>query len=323
LRADNIFSTWDWAEIWWRHFGKGRTLEIAAVIEDGEQVAVLPVYTERLFGIEVRRFVGNGVADQLGPVCDPRDAAVAIAGLASLAEPAGVFLAERMLAERDWVRELGGREIRRELAPLIELQAEGDWDSYLAARSANFRQQVRRHGRRLERLGVRFRLADDPARLQEDIAALFALHAARWGPAASVSFQGGLAFHREFAMRALERGWLRLWLAEANGMPVAAWYGFRFEGVEYYYQSGRDPAWDRHTVGAAILEHSIREAFADGMRQYRLLRGDESYKRRYATCEPSLATVAAARRPLGRTAVGMLDVVARSRVGRRLVKRLG
>ena len=50
-------------------------------------------------------------------------------------------------------------------------------------------------------------------------------------------------------------------------MPVAAWYGFRFAGIESYYQSGRDPEWDRHAVGAGILEHSIRQAFADGMQR--------------------------------------------------------
>jgi hypothetical protein len=44
-------------------------------------------------------------------------------------------------------------------------------------------------------------------------------------------------------------------------------------GVESFYQAGRDPRYDRFKVGAAILEHSIREAFQDRMREYRLLRG--------------------------------------------------
>jgi CelD/BcsL family acetyltransferase involved in cellulose biosynthesis len=322
-RSDNIFSTWEWADVWWRHFGHGRTLELATVAADSDPVALLPLCTARRFGLNLRRFVGHGVADQLGPVCDPGDAPVAIAGLEAAVESGGVLLAERLLADRDWQHDLGGRAIRNELSPLIDLVSEGNWDSYLAARSANFRQQVRRRQRRLEREGLRFRLADDPARLNDDVSALFTLHSARWGESASPVFRRGLAFHLEFAACALRRGWLRLWLAEADGVPVAAWYGFRFAGVEYYYQSGRDPAWDRQAIGAGILEHSIREAFADGMREYRLLRGDEAYKRRYATSEPGLATVAAARDPLGRAAVATLDVLAGSPAGRRIVKRLG
>lgn len=70
--------------------------------------------------------------------------------------------------------------------------------------------------------------------------------------------------------------------------------------MESYYQSGRDPDWDHASVGAGILEHSIMEAFADGMREYRLLRGDEAYKSRYATHDPGVATVLAARGYAGR-----------------------
>jgi CelD/BcsL family acetyltransferase involved in cellulose biosynthesis len=85
---------------------------------------------------------------------------------------------------------------------------------------------------------------------------------------------------------------------------------------------GRDPDWDRHAVGAGILEHSIREAFADGMREYRLLRGDESYKRRYATSVPSVLTAALGRSTGGRALVRGVALVAVRPRGRRLVSRL-
>ena len=127
----------------------------------------------------------------------------------------------------------------------------------------------------------------------------------------SSSFSGAReSFHREFAAVALSQGWLRLWLAESNGVPVAAWYGFRFAGIESYYQSGRDPRWDRHAVGAGILEHSIREAFADGMHEYRLLRGDESYKRRYASSPQTVVTVALAGSARGRALVAGVEMLA-------------
>jgi CelD/BcsL family acetyltransferase involved in cellulose biosynthesis len=235
-----------------------------------------------------------------------------------------VLLAERVPADCELIEAVPARVLTQEPSPLIDLRGEGGWDGYLRARSANFRQQVRRRERRLTRqLGVRFRLCDDPGRLAADFDALVALHAARWG-SESMAFDGQReAFHREFAARALDRGWLRRWMAEADGTPVAAWYGFRFGGVESYYQSGRDPAWDQYAIGAGILEHSIRSAFDDGMYEYRLLRGGEQYKNRYATRDEGLCTVAAAARPAGCVAVSAIALLARRERGRRLLKASG
>jgi CelD/BcsL family acetyltransferase involved in cellulose biosynthesis len=213
--------------------------------------------------------------------------------------------------------------LRDEVSPTIVIPAGSGWDDYLLDRSANFRQQVRRRTRKLSgALGIRFRFADDPGRLSADMDALIRLHGAQWG-GRSRAFRGAReAFHREFAKLALERGWLRLWLAEAEGAPVAAWYGFRFGAAEYFYQSGRDPAWDKYRLGAGLLEHSMREAFADGMREYRLLRGDEAYKQRYATETRRLLTIAVPRTLGGWAAVVGASVAAASGSGRRLLQRI-
>src|SRR5206468_2281345 len=106
-----------------------------------------------------------------------------------------------------------------------------------------------------------------------------------------------------FAHAALERGWLRLWVLEADGAPVAAWYGFRFAEVDWYYQSGRDPAWERQSVGFVLMAHTIQAAFDDGMLEYRLLRGGEGYKERFASDDPGIETVALTRGVLGSAAL--------------------
>jgi CelD/BcsL family acetyltransferase involved in cellulose biosynthesis len=132
---------------------------------------------------------------------------------------------------------------------------------------------------------------------------LASLHDARWAGERTGAFSAGRAeFHQDFAKTALERRWLRLWLAEVDGRAVAAWYGFRFGGAEWYYQSGRDPDWDKESVGLVLLAHTIRAAFDDGLTTYRLLRGGESYKDRFATSDPGLETVVAGSGPLGSAA---------------------
>jgi CelD/BcsL family acetyltransferase involved in cellulose biosynthesis len=180
---------------------------------------------------------------------------------------------------------------------------------------------VRRRERKLAKSHeLSFRLSDGE-RLEGDMSTLLRLHAARWEDA-SAAFEPELeAFHREFAAIALERGWLRLWICEVDGNPVAAWYGLRYADCECFYQSGRDPAWDEHSVGFVLLAHSIRSAFEDGMREYRFLRGGDAYKGRFADGDPGVETMVVGRGSLGRPAVAAAGAIGRLPRGDRLLAR--
>jgi CelD/BcsL family acetyltransferase involved in cellulose biosynthesis len=309
VSAENIFATREWLSTWWRHYGRGELLLLGSRRRDDSLAAIVPLHRSRLGPARVLRFLGHGPSDELGPICDPADnAAVAVALQHALREGSldgwDVLLGEQLLRAKGWTELLGGTVARQESSPVLRARGRS-FEEVLASRSRNFRQQVRRRERKLLREhGLRYRLADDPARLDTDLSALFALHAARWGENGSTAFSPDRqAFHREFARLALEKGWLRFWLAEVEGAPVAALYGFRFADSELYYQSGRDPAWDRYAVGFVLLTHAVRAALEEGALEYRLLRGGEPYKKRFADYDPGLASLVLARGPARRAVV--------------------
>ena len=288
----NVFSTSEWAETWWRRYGR-EGLRLVVCRNGDETTALLPLYVWSRRPVKVARFVGHGPADQLGPICGPSGRAEAAAALRRVAEEGSidVVLAELLPGAERWPEALGQLPLRVEATPTISLA--GGWDAYLERRSANLRQQIRRRVRQLRRRHeVRFRLASTQT-LDRDLTLMFALHQARWsaGGSAFLRFEG---FHRDFAPLAMERGWLRLWLLDLDDRTVAAWYGFRFAGVESYYQAGRDPSLRDASVGLVLLAHSIRAAAEDGMTEYRLLRGDERFKQRLADDDPGLETFALA-----------------------------
>jgi CelD/BcsL family acetyltransferase involved in cellulose biosynthesis len=325
-RTANVFATWEWASAWWWHLGRGALRLTACRSPGGEAVAIFPLYTARDSGLRQLRFVGHGPADQLGPVCSQRDDAAAARGLrqvlADPAQPWDLFVGEHLPADRDWGTLLGGHRRAREPSPVVDIETD-DWEEFLARRSPSLRKQVRYQERRLEREhGLRYRLADDPDRLDEDFALLCRLHERRWA-GTSEAFSGDRRpFLRDFAGRALERGWLRLWFLELEGRPAAAWLGFRFGNVESYYQGGRDPAWDHLSVGAVLVAHTLREAVANGMSEYRFLRGGEAYKERLATRDPGVETVVLAGSAAGRAALAAAGLRrAGGRVRRALAKR--
>lgn len=305
--AGNPFATWEWASTWWRHFGDGRDLLLRiARRPGGEPAALLPLYLSGSIPARTVRFIGHGPADQLGPVCAPEAIPLAARAIRqSLEEGIGrwqVMLAERLPGDSGLGALLGGRVVRTEPSPV--LVHDGDFESFLAARSRNFRDQVRRRERRLRREHeLQFRLTTDHSTLDDDFATLVRLHDARWDEGSRAFAPPRDRFHLDFARAALDRGWLRLWTLELDGRAAAAWLGYRIGGAEWYYQAGRDPALEREAVGFVLMAHTVRAALDDGIHTYRLLLGGESYKDRFATGDNRLETVAVGRGPRGRMVV--------------------
>ncbi len=314
-----IFGTPDWAAAWWDGYGAGaRPAVHACRDESGALGAILPVYVRRRGGVTIARFLGHGPADELGPVCGAADrdrtASALVEVVAGL--DADVLVAEQLPGGQQWPRRLGRAPWRTESSPSLAVP-EGGWEAYLAGRSANLRQQIRRRTRGLERRGsVTYRLADE-ASLERDMDTLFRLHRARWG-STPTDFEEA-PFHRDVARRALRSGWLRLWILELDDRPVAAWHGFRVGTVTSYYQAGRDPAFDGDAVGFVLLAHTIREAMREGAREYRFGRGAEPFKLRFTDADPGLETVVLPRSNRGAAAVKAAGLV---RPLRRLERRL-
>jgi CelD/BcsL family acetyltransferase involved in cellulose biosynthesis len=253
-------------------------------------------------------FAGASVGDLFGPVAArPEDEATVAAAVAALLRSDrawGSLLLENVPAEAAWPEALAERPLRAsalphrdEVLPAIPLTGR-TWEDYLAGRSRNFRSQIGRKLRGLEREGtVGFRLSADPTELASDLETFFTLHEARWDP------RGGSAaltdrsreFHRLFAPAALERGWLRLWLMELDGEPIAAWYGWLLGGRYSYYLAGFGDRWARYSIGQLILAHTIEAAFTEGAAVYDLLLGGEDYKTRFAETSRAVHTVAVTR----------------------------
>jgi CelD/BcsL family acetyltransferase involved in cellulose biosynthesis len=296
-RSGNVFATWEWMSTWWEL--RGEDCELAACTcrrPSGELAAIVPMCVEATGVQRELRFIGHGASDRLGPICDPADrngvATAMLDWLDRSADRFDIFIGDDTPADEKWGELLNAKTVKRTSSPVLRARG-ADWDAFLRSRSRNFRDQVRRRDRRLRREhDLRFRLSDGP-RLGDDLETLFRLHRERWSERGPTSFgTGDVELHRRFAPRALQRGWLRLWIAELDGRPAAAWYGFRYGGAEWYYQAGRDPRLDALSVGFVLLAHTVREALADGVDEYRLLRGGEPYKARFATDDPGLETIA-------------------------------
>jgi CelD/BcsL family acetyltransferase involved in cellulose biosynthesis len=286
-RGGDVFSSPEWAALWWQHHGRGEPI-VYVVRRAGRVVAVVPLYAD--WG--VLRFVGSPHADRLGPVCE--DVATGAWALQEIARRRRrLVLADRLPGEAGWQHHLvGGQRLACEASPRLVLT--GSYEAWLQAQGAATRREIRRRERRLLEQGAIFRRLEAEEAVTSGVDVLLGLHALRWGSESTVDGD----FVRAEVRLAARNGWLRLWLVEVQGEPVAASLALRYHGREYLSVTGRDPAWTRASAGSALLHHTVRDAFAGGVTEYHLLRGDQEYKARYANADDGVHSWAVGAAPM-------------------------
>lgn len=335
VERGNAFLSPEWFRCWWRHYGEGATPFVTVARDAGGGLrGLMPLLLPGSGRPRVCRLAGANLGDHFHPLARIEDevevAAAAGEALRDAPAPWSVIALDKVELERPWLEALTEstgartRSFVRAPAPLprIDLTRHPDWDAYLASRSSNLRQQVRRFERRLDKEhDVNLRRTRTPAELEADMGTLFDLHDRRFEGQTSLSSETARAFHSEFAAAALDRDWLRLWLLEVDGEAIAAWYGWRLGGRYAYYNSGFDPERSQQRPGLVLIAGVIRSALEEGAEEFDFLLGDESYKFRFAEDSRTVHNVSVARSWHPALALTAAEAGARG-LGRRLPERV-
>ncbi len=323
----NAFLTPEWADCWFKHYGAGFEPLVVAVRADGGRVrGLLPMALSASGRPRIATLVGANLGDRFHPVCKPGEepevAAAAGEALAACGDPWSTVILDHVDTAGGWVDALGaGTDVRlarleRVAAglPFIDLSRYSDWDGYLADRSSNFRQQVRRFRRNAARdHELRFRRTESSAGLDSDLSTFFELHDRRWQGrgGSSLATDRARAFHADFAAAALARGWLRLWFMEVDGTPAAAWYGWRVGGTYAYYNAGFDPSHSNLRPGMVLMAAVIHAALEEGAAEFDFLLGNEAYKHRFADGNREVSDITLVKRAHPAAAVARAEQAAR------------
>jgi CelD/BcsL family acetyltransferase involved in cellulose biosynthesis len=192
---------------------------------------------------------------------------------------------ERVLAAAR--RAAGLTVVRRtQDSPFVDLadvrRSGGD---YLAGRSANTRQQIRRSDRFYERTGpITVERAGSIASAHAMLHEMAALHQAAWiarGQPGSFARPFFHRFHYGLIAEAMPRGEVALLKVSCGDSTIGILYNFLHAGRLLAYQSGfvyRDQ--DRAAKPGLTCHHAaIRYALAQGFDIYDFLAGDDRYKR--------------------------------------------
>jgi CelD/BcsL family acetyltransferase involved in cellulose biosynthesis len=287
-----------WGVAWLRHGGGDGDVRVAVAERDGRVVGVAPyVAATRRSGVRELRPVGHG-AHRIGPVAAPEELPAVgreLARALAAAEPgADVVAFEAVDADSPWPDLFAdGWASRRPVvhwdgattlsAPAITLSPDG-FDAWLAGKSPNFRQQVRRLRRRIASAGGSFRVSATEAELERDLAAFEELHHGRWAGRGGTALM--LRSYRELLLdcgRALlpaER--FRLWVLTLDGRVVSAQIFLAAGDQVAYFNGGFDERVGDLKPGLMTIVAAVEDAFRRGERRMDLGGGALPYKLRLA-----------------------------------------
>jgi glycosyltransferase involved in cell wall biosynthesis/CelD/BcsL family acetyltransferase involved in cellulose biosynthesis len=256
----------EWLIPWCRHLNQGRAA--GAALRDACGLSGVVLASEENGTV---RLLGGNVSDYLGAAAGSPGAA---------AESLAPLLRGARRAELQQLVP-GSPLLEAQLAGIVEDQAEPqDVCPVLpltpAAVPSEHWKYFRYCRRRMERIGHLQIIGATEENLDEALADLFRLHAARWDGKGVL--QGLEGFHADVARGFLRQGMLRLFLLRLGADTVAVLYAFASGERTWFYLSGFDPAFEKLSPGLVAVGTAIEQATAEGHRHFDFLRGAEPYK---------------------------------------------
>lgn len=302
---NNIFLTWEWVSSWMEFLGDDQKpwVLIARNDKNGKLLGLAPLMqhqhiSQKGFKYRILTFIGSYKAapDHLDFIVDADYEQIIVpALLRGLTQQDSPYilnlsgLASESTLARRIQNQAGYRFISKEVCPYIELPE--DWQSFKNTLSKNLRKDLEYNNRRLEKLypeKVLFSQVSDEKEVESALGSLFRLHMdvrKAHGDTGAFGDERMRKFHRRVASNFLKNDWLRLYCLRVGEKVIALIYCFQYNNVLSFYTSGYDLSWRKYSPGNQIIAYSIRRAIEEKASKYDFLRGDESYKYRWADKE--------------------------------------
>lgn len=293
---DHPFLTHEWIRAWWECFGPAEGLRVLVMRDGSRPVGLVPLMADstRIHGVRLSRlgFPWNAHTPRLDLlVPDRREEAFEalwrhlrtdVAGwdLLQLCQLPEESSASRRLA--DLAAEDGFLVGRWASSRSPYLSIRGGWDDYVATLSRKSRGHLRNRLRHLRSLGrVELEVLDGSTGLEAALGDGFRLEAAAWKGAAGTAILSrpeSRAFYRLLARRAAGRGWLRLFFLKLDGRRIAFTFALLYRDILYCLKVGYDPEFARASPGSVLFFLALRDAFAQGLREFDFLGEAEPWK---------------------------------------------
>jgi CelD/BcsL family acetyltransferase involved in cellulose biosynthesis len=304
----SFFQSFEWLEVYWRHFGEGQKLRVLVVLGGDRPRGILPLVVRpeatRAGRLRVLTFPLHAWGSFYGPVTSDPEGTLA-AGLEHIQQTPrdwdlfelrwqGAPNTDPALARRA-MHAAGFQAYATVWDQTAIVEMDGPWESYWSSRKGAWLRRFRHAEEKLSEQGevshVRYRPRGRP---HDDGAPRWDLYdtcediARRsWQGSAldgtTLSHEAVRGFLRETHQAAAAAGAVDLNLLLIGGAPVAFVYGYCHRGSVYGLRRGYDAARCQAGAGNLLLSYTLRDSFARGDRFYDMGVGSLASKRYFQT----------------------------------------
>ncbi len=149
-------------------------------------------------------------------------------------------------------------------------------EGYMQTRPSTVRKNAPYYRRKMQREGeLQFRLVTTDDNLDSVMDSYYQLYAKSWKQSEDL----GPTFHRDLAILAAEKGWLRLGFLDFNSWPIACQLWLVQDTTGYALKVFYDQAYKQYSPGTVLSETMLRTLMEhDQIAAFDYLQGDEPYK---------------------------------------------
>lgn len=302
--SNSVFLSWEWIYCWWKNFSDGRCLCVIEVRDGKDLIGIAPFCYKKMIPLLPFTTIELCSASDLSP-----DYLDIIAKKGYEKKIIKAVFSYFLVNEKHWV--IGNFNnllknsvlfksidcfrnhilLTKEFSSICPfLTIDGSYDEYMQSK---FKRKKRYNLKRelnnlIKKKNVYFYHADSLEEIETNISKFYSLHLKRSKQKkvkSSIADERAVNFIRDFSKRASEKGWLSIFFLVHQSEAIGALFCLQYNRKLLYYQSGIDPVWKKFGVGSALIHLVIRYAFENQFQEFDFLKGDETYKKTWATVQ--------------------------------------
>jgi CelD/BcsL family acetyltransferase involved in cellulose biosynthesis len=300
--SSNMFLSWQWCSLWWKHFGESNGLMLLEIRDEGELVGIAPLMVYKMFFPGFNRdkvcFIGGGLVDYTDFLVlrDNRIVVELIMNFLVSRKHYGSIVFDRipetslnLTCIKEVISKLNYPSMVNvsTLNPYIKIESE--WDDYRKTIKRGLKWLKMNYAlKKFSKLkDVEHNICNEKT-FQQVKDVFFELHKQRQAYKLGRSIfeeEKCRNFFNDILVAFYKEDWIHFSYIRAEGKIISVVLGFKHNKRFSYWIPVFDPAFLKSYPGKVHLHNLIKQCFSDKYKVFDFMRGDEPYKFRWSNMQ--------------------------------------